>query len=167
MTVFCVNSGTTYADITAADAAESGIDYGTPTIFEQSGASTSAVVFSNADYPSSFIYRAAPGQETDGTTSTGAQCTGQITSSVANHEFLNLRTGRISINFSTAGGANLENLVINGTGGDPILFPTSPTAQTMTNVIVYNCSDAWRATSTNDNVIATNCTARDRDWETV
>ena len=56
---------------------------------------------------------------------------------------------------------NLENLVINGTGGDPILFPTSPTAQTMTNVIVYNCSDAWRATSTNDNVIATNCTAVD------
>jgi hypothetical protein len=160
MTVFCVNSGVTYADITAADAAESGIDYGTPTIFEQSGASTSAVVFSNADYPSSFIYRAASGQETDGTTGIGAQCTGQVTSSVVGHQFLDMRMGRINISF-TGTTATLERLVINGTGGDPILFPASATAQNMTDVVVYNCSDAWRSTSTNNDVIATNCTAVD------
>jgi hypothetical protein len=157
MTVLCVNSSVTYADITAADAAESGIDYGVPTRFEQTGTSSSAVVFSNTDYPSSLIYIATSGEETDGTTSTGAQCTGLITTSVTNDVIQDLRTGRIT--FSSAVGHANVNLVSDGGGGDVYLFGAN--AASSTNCIRYNCSEGCRASSTNDNYIEPNCTVVD------
>ena len=157
MTVLCVNSSVTYADITAADAAESGIDYGVPTRFEQTGTSSSAVVFSNTDYPSSLIYIATSGEETDGTTSTGAQCTGLITTSVTNGVIQDLRTGRIT--FSSAVGHANVNLVSDGGGGDVYLFGAN--AASSTNCIRYNCSEGCRAGSTNDNYIEPNCTVVD------
>lgn len=155
--VLCVNSGVTYADITAADAAEGGTDYGVPTRFEQTGVSSSAVVFSNTDYPSSLIYIATSGEETDGTTGTGAQCTGLITTSVTNGVIQDLRTGRIT--FSSAVGHANVNLVSDGGGGDVYLFAAN--AASSTNCIRYNCSEGCRATSTNDNYIETNCTVVD------
>lgn len=157
MTVLCVNSTVVYADITAADAAEGGTDYGVPTRYEQTGASSSSVVFSGGDYPSSIVYIATTGEETDGTTLTGAQCTGLITSSVDNALIQDLRTGRIT--FVGVNHSNL-NLVSNGGGGDAYLFDTT-NAATSTNCIRYNCSEGCRANSTNDNYIETNCTVVD------
>lgn len=157
MTVYCVNSDTTYADITAADAAESGIDYGVPTRFEQSGVSSASVVFSDSDYPSSIIYTANSGEETDGTTSTGAQCTGTINTSVSGGVISNLRTGRVL--FSNALNHYNENLVSDGGGGDVYIFGT--VAATSTNCIRYNCSEGCRANAINDSYIETNCTVVD------
>lgn len=157
MTVLCVNSSIVYADITAADAAEAGIDYGVPTRFEQTGLSSSPVVFSNLDYPSSFIYIPTSGEETDGTTGVGAQCTGLITTSVVNGIIQDLRTGRIT--FPDASGHANVNLVSDGGGGDVYLFGNN--AATSINCIRHNCSEGCRATSTNNNYIETNCTVVD------
>ena len=144
MTVLCVNSGVTYADIAAADASESGISYGVPTHFKQSGASLTDVVLSNSDYPDSCIYEAADGEETDGTTSTGAQCLGAITTSVANGVIKNLRTGIINFSFPSAVGHQNLNLVSDGGGGDVYAFSTS-VSQTSINCIRYNCSEGCRS----------------------
>lgn len=158
MTVLCVNSTVVYADITAAVAAEAGISYGVPTRFEQTGVSSSAVTFSDVDFLNSFIYIATSGEETDGTTSIGAQCTGLITTSVTSGLIQDLRTGRITFN-NAVGHSNL-NLVSNGGGGDAHLFDTVNAASS-TNCIRYNCSEGCRATATNDSYIETNCTVVD------
>lgn len=157
MTVLCVNSGIVYADITAADAAEAGIDYGVATRFEQTGVSSGAVVFSGSAYASSIIYIATTGEETDGTTSLGAQCTGLITTSVDNATIKNLRTGRLT--FTGLNHKN-ENLVSDGGGGDVYLF-NQTLSQSSINCIRYNCSEGCRANSTNDNYIELNCTVVD------
>jgi len=160
MTVLCVNSTVVYADITAADAAEGGTDYGTETIFEQSGDSLAAVTFSNADYPSGLIYRAALGEETNGMISVGARCTGSITSS-AQIAIENLRTGLIDYDFAPAGSSML-NLVSDGGGSGDVYLYNELVAYTITGCITYNCSDGIRLNnSTNDACIITNHTAVD------
>ena len=158
MTVLCVNSGVTYADIAAADAAEGGTNYGVPTRYEQSGVSSSAVAFVDVDYLSSFIYIATAGEETTGVITVGAQMTapimvGAITNSVIESLRVNI------VNSSAATGHHNQSLVASGTGQDLFLFGNL--AGTDDNCIAHDCSEGWRAGSTNNNHISTNCTSVD------
>tara|TARA_R110001606_G_scaffold27768_1_gene88623 strand:- start:6051 stop:7301 length:1251 start_codon:yes stop_codon:yes gene_type:complete len=158
MTVLCVNSGVTYADIAAADAAEGGTNYGVPTRYEQSGASLSAVTFVDVDYLSSFIYIATAGEETTGVITVGAQMTAQITvGAITNSVIESLRVN--IVNSSAATGHHNQSLVASGAGQDLFLFGNL--AGTDDNCIAHDCSEGWRAGSTNNNHISTNCTAVD------
>ncbi len=159
MTVLCVNSTVVYADIVAADAAEGGIDYGVPTRYEQTGTSSSAVVFSNSDYPSGFIYIATAGEETTGDVAVGAQMTAMITTSVTNGVIENLRTARV--NSSAATGHHNQSLVGDGSGSIDVFEYSNTLAGTDDNCIAHNCSEGWRAGATNNNHISTNCTVVD------
>ena len=158
MTVLCVNSSVTYADIAAADAAEGGTDYGVPTRYEQAGTSTTALTFVDVDYPSSFIYIATAGEETTGVITVGAQMTAQITvGAIANSVIENLRVN--VVNSSSATGHHNQSLVASGTGQD--LFVFGNLAGTDDNCIAHDCSEGWRGGSTNNNHISTNCTSVD------
>lgn len=158
MTVLCTNSSVVYSDITAAVAAEGGTNYGVPTRFEQTGASTTSVNFVDVDFPSSFIYTATAGQETTGDISVGAQCTGMIQNNVPNSMISNLRTGMIR---TPGGDLDMENLVVDAGPSNDAIIPanTNSVTQNYTNCIIHNSNDAVRIGATRDTMIFTNCTA--------
>lgn len=155
MTVLCVNSGITYADIIAADAAESGNSYGVPTRYEQSGTSTGNVQFINADYPDSFIYTAAVGEESTGVIGVGAKCDGNITTTVTDGAITNLNTG--VINVVNANSAYLRKLVVDAGGGtiDGVLFNDTTDAE---DILVYNCNDGFLSNVLVNNSLIKKCT---------
>ena len=162
--VFVPQSTTTYSTLNAANAGEAGIDYGAPTEFVLDGTSAGAdFAFSNADYASSIAIKAATGQETNGDSSVGAQTTtNTITSSVVGMTVDDIRSRRWNLD---TGNFNCEfnNVVADGNGTlDVFGFRSAGTpAQNFTNCIAHNASEGWRATATNDNAIALNCTAVD------
>lgn len=125
MTVLCTNSSVTYSDITAAVAAEGGTNYGVPTRFEQTGASTASVNFVDVDFQSSFIYTATSGQETTGDINVGAQCTGMIQNNVPNSMVSNLRTGMIR---TPGGDLDMENLVVDAGPSNDAIIPANTNA---------------------------------------
>lgn len=155
MTVLCVNSGITYADIIAADAAESGNSYGVPTRYEQSGTSTGNVQFINTDYPDSFIYTAAVGEESTGVIGVGAKCDGNITTTVTDGAITNLNTG--VINVVNANSAYLRKLVVDAGGGtiDGVSFNDTTDAE---DILVYNCNDGFLSNVLVNNSLIKKCT---------
>lgn len=160
MTVLCVNSNIVYSDITSADAAEGGNNFGVPTRFEQTGISSADVGFSVGDYPSLFIYTATSGEETTGVISVGAQCTGVIR--VATEGTVsNLRTRVVDLKFSGSGNTILDSLVIDGSGVNDVVDFQPDLNYSFNNLLIYNVSEGFRSTSTNNNAIATNCTVVD------
>lgn len=160
MPVLCVNSSITYSDIIAADAAEAGVDYGSPTVYQQIGSADQggSLILSNSGYPSSFIYEASLGEETTGDINVGARCNANITTSVTDGVIRNIRT--FVVNSTNASNHTNENLVTDGSGGDPYIYSRTLAGQDI-NCIVYNASDAWRTTATNDAHTTVNCTAVD------
>lgn len=155
MTVLCTNSGITYADIIAADAAESGNSYGVPTRYEQSGTSTGNIAFSEADYPDSFIYTASAGEETTGVVGIGAVCDGNISSTVTGGAITDLNTGAISVAASV--NAYLRRLMINtGSGSvDGVTFNDTLDAE---DVLVYVGNDGFLSSVVRNNSSIVRCT---------
>ena len=155
MTVLCVNSGVTYADIVAADAAEGGTSYGVPTRYEQSGTSTGDVQFIGADYPDSFIYTAATGEESTGVIGVGAKCDGNITTTVTDGAITNLNTGVIHVVSATS--AYLRKLVVDAGGGtmDGVSFNDTTDAE---DILVHNCNDGFLSSVLVNNSLIKKCT---------
>ena len=155
MTVLCVNSSIVYADIAAADAAEGGTDYGVPTEFVQTGSSTSAVSFTNTDYPSGLIYRATSGEETTGDINIGASLTATLTSTVNGMQLSDLRTANLSL--TSCPNVVLRRLVIDAGGGsvDGVLFNNTIDAQ---DILIHNCNDGFLSSVVRLNSLIDKCT---------
>lgn len=156
--VTVIQTGLPYTTLFLADSAAAGVDHGVPTQFEIDGTlASSAVTFSNADYPSSIEIYAKAGQETTGDIAVGAKQTGKITCSVANAYIHDIRTNDIQCDFNSVGQI-FENIAGDGNGSLDVFTFNTTASQTFTNVLSHNCSEGWRANATNDNAIATNCT---------
>ena len=155
MTVLCTNSNITYSDLAAADAGEGGQTYATKKEYLQSGVSTTNVSFASADYPLGYIYRAAPGEETNGHIGVGAQMTGALASLANNGEIRDLRVP--SLLMTTPTGTILRRLVVDAGGGsiDGIGFNNSIDAQ---NILVYNCNDGFLSSVKREDSIIDKCT---------
>jgi Uri superfamily endonuclease len=157
MTVYCVNNATTYADLVEADSILGGTNFGSKTIYEQSGTSSAGITFTGAKYPAGYIYRAAIGEETNGDISVGAYCSGNINGFI--DEILNIRVHSIDASAMTDD-YNVDGCVANGQGSlDVFKFRSTGTPDGhFTNCIAHNCSEGWRGDGSNDNVIVANCT---------
>jgi len=138
MTVLCVNSGVTYADIASAVASEGGTSYGTFTLYEQSGTSTTSVIFTQIDHPDSFKYTAKAGEETTGDIAVGAGTTAAITSTVADCQITDLRTA--SVTLTSATNPVIRRLVVDSGGADGVIFPNSIDAE---DILIHNCDDGF------------------------
>ena len=155
MTVLCVNSGITYADIIAADAAEARNSYGVPTRYEQSGTSTGNVQFVNDYYPDSFIYTASAGEEVTGVVGVGAVCSGSISSNVTGGAITDLNTG--TINVLGSDNSFLRRLMVDAGGGtiDGVVFNDTTDAE---DILVYNCNDGFLSNVLVNNSLIKKCT---------
>lgn len=155
MSTFCVNSGITYSDLAAADAAEGGTDYLVPTEYHQSGTSTPNVNLSAANYPSSYIIRAVSGEETTGEMNVGALISGNISSLVDGGQISDLRT--TNINMGTTPNAVLRRLVVDAGGGstDGIVFNDTIDAE---DILIFNCNDGFLSSVVRNNSNINKCT---------
>ena len=160
MTVLCVNSTVVYADIAAADAAEGGIDYGVPTRFEQTGTSSSSVVFSGGDYSSGYIYTATSGEETTGVDGVGAEMTANMTmGGVGTVSDLQTR----SIVMGSGATPSILRCMVDGLATqDPLVGSVPPWTCFIEGNVIFNCSDGFRINTTiNDGAICKNNTVVD------
>ena len=134
MTVLCVESGVTYADGVAAIAAEGGVNR----TFEVDGSVSFGANISAIQYNLGAVIRPKSGQETqdDGDISVGAQMTGTLTGAVDGLEIRNIRVNRLSL--SSAPNAVLRRLIMDGLGGDALVFNDTIDAQ---DIIIHNTND--------------------------
>lgn len=151
MSVFCTNSGNTYASLPELVTAEATLHVG-EVVIELSGSNTGDVTFTAQDFDSVKIVAAA-GEEFDPTTSTGAIHTGKITATCP-LIIDGTRVYDISVVYPTA---QILNSEFGGAGNVGLTYGTS------NNVYAYNCviHDTYRgsyATGANPNATLENCT---------
>ena len=151
MSVYCTNSGNTYAGLAELAAAEAGLHTG-EVLIEISGVNTGDASFTAQDFDSLKII-AASGEEFDPTTSTGAIHAAKLTSTCA-LTIDGTRVEEIAVVYPTTQVLNSE---IGSLGNVGITYGSS------NNVYMYNTviRDTYRgsySTAANPNATLENCT---------